>query len=446
MLLVGVFAFLLYAATWHNGYVLNDASRLFQGSQLVRFTFFIEHYFWGDAPSVSHWINGLLFGYTVTLIWALMFHLSGSKFFVFPTLTALLFAVHPLHTEAVCYVSHRGILLAFLFILLAAMKGVAYFHTRYLRYAVMSVLALLVAGLSVFWLPNVLYNDVLFPLSHLALLDRIPPVIYILGKSLYLMVIPHPLLFNYGWQQLPLYTWQEGSLKICLSVVVYSGLFSLAFLLWRRCRWLCMGLFLFLIPTLLLGLYSFITGFGLSESLLYFSSFGASWTVAWLIMALWTKCQTLDKPLWRYGLGLCLMWSVIAIFLTYMFCSVSRTYDWKNEQRLLESSGPFMVRNAVYHYRLGNYLVGLDSLDYAGREFLEATRLYPAYTDAYYQLGLLYERRNHLESARWAFKKSLYYGSPRRHEILLKLIAIQDALGDVKDRERYRLLYKNDSK
>lgn len=437
MLLVGVFAFLLYAATWHNGYVLNDTSRLIQGSPIVRFTFYIEHYFWGDAPSVSHWINGLLFGYTVTLIWALMFHLSGSKFYVFPTLTALLFAVHPLHTEAVCYVSHRGILLAFLFILLAAMKGVAYFHTRYLRYAIMSGLALVIVGFSVLW---PLFDVVLFPLRHLALWDRIPTVIYILGRSLYLMVIPHPMLFNYGWQQLPLYTWQEGSLKICLSVVVYSGLFSSAFLLWRRCRWLCIGLFLFLVPTFLLGLYSFITGFGLSESLLYFSSFGVSWSLAWLIMALWTKCQTLEKPLWRYGFGLCLMWIVIAIFIIQIICTISRTFDWENEQHLLESSGPFMARNAVYHYRLGNYLLGMSSLDYAGREFLEATRLYPAYTDAYYQLGLLYERRHHLESARWAFKKCLYYGSPHRHEILLKLIVIQDTLGDIKDRDRYKLL------
>lgn len=440
MLLVGVFAFLLYAATWYNGYVLNDTSRLFQGSQLVRFTFFIEHYFCGNSPSVSHWINGLLFGYTVTLIWALTSHLSGSKFYAFPTLTSLLFAVHPLHTEAVCYVSHRGIVLAFLFILLAAMKGFTYFQTRYFRYALMSGLAITVALLSVFAPPTEWSSGVLFPLRHLALWDRIPSAIYILGKSLYLMVIPHPLLFNYGWQQLPLYTWQEGSLKICLSLVVYSGLLSSAFLLWRRCRWLCMGLFLFLVPMFLLGLYSFITGFGLSESLLYFPSFGISWSLAWLIMSLWTKCQTLEKPLWRHGLGLCLMWSVIAIFLTYMFCTVSRTYDWENEQRLLESSGAFMSRNALYHYRLGNYLVGMGSLDYAGREFLEATRLYTAYTDAYYQLGLLYERRHHLESAGWAFKKSLYYGSPHRHEILLKLIEIQDALGDVKDRDRYKLL------
>lgn len=424
MLLVGVFAFLLYAATWHNGYVLNDTPGFLHLS-----------------PTLNHWINSLVFAYTVTVIWALLFHLSGSKYYAFPTLTSLLFAVHPLHTEAVCYVSHRGVILAFLFILLAVLKGFTYFHTRYLRYALMSVLALVVAGLSVFWFPNELFSDgVLFPLRHLDLWDRIPTVIYILGKSLYMMVIPHPLLFNYGWQQLPLYTWQEGSLKLCLSVVAYSGVLSFAILGWRRYRWLCIGLFLFLVPTVLLGLYSFITGFGLSESLLYFSSFGFSWSVAWLIMALWTKCQSLEKPIWRYGFGLCLMWLVIAIFAIHIICTVNRTFDWENEQHLLESSAPFMVRNAMYHYRLGNYFLAMSSVDFAGREFLEATRLYPAYTDAYYQLGLLYELRHHLESARWAFKKALYYGSPKRHEILSKLIVIQDTLGDTKDRDRYRLL------
>ncbi len=96
-------------------------------------TFALEVEFFGLNPTVSHIVNGLLYGLTAVLIFRLMFLLVPLKnrtktnwLIGVPFITAILFAVHPIHTEVVANIKGRDEIMAFLGALAAL-----YFSFRY---------------------------------------------------------------------------------------------------------------------------------------------------------------------------------------------------------------------------------------------------------------------------------------------------------------------------
>jgi tetratricopeptide (TPR) repeat protein len=87
-------------------------------------TFAIEHQLWGEKPWLSHLINVLLFMLVVWLIWKVIYKLLCGKFEnnkarSIAFLTALIFAAHPIHTEAVANIKGRDEILTFLFSLVS---------------------------------------------------------------------------------------------------------------------------------------------------------------------------------------------------------------------------------------------------------------------------------------------------------------------------------------
>lgn len=84
---------------------------------LINFTYHLDYRIWGLNPVGFHFTNWLLHLFTSFLLYHLLFRFTGNAWASLTT--AVLFAVHPVQTEAVSWISSRNNILATLFSLAA---------------------------------------------------------------------------------------------------------------------------------------------------------------------------------------------------------------------------------------------------------------------------------------------------------------------------------------
>jgi len=87
----------------------------FEYRPLVLVTYALEYQFFGSNPSVSHFINVLIYALTCVLLFMMLSSLLRKYHIVFPLLITFLFLVHPIHNEVVNNLKSRDELLSFLF-------------------------------------------------------------------------------------------------------------------------------------------------------------------------------------------------------------------------------------------------------------------------------------------------------------------------------------------
>lgn len=127
----------VYVPTVSGGFLWDDLNMLqgrsdyipFFESQYYRPAFdasmALDHLLWGDNPVGFHITNILLHGICSVLVFILGLYFFENAFF--PFLAALLFALHPVNTEAVAWVSARAALLVAAFFITAF---ILYLHYR----------------------------------------------------------------------------------------------------------------------------------------------------------------------------------------------------------------------------------------------------------------------------------------------------------------------------
>lgn len=109
-----------------SNYYSDEMGYAFGYRPMVHLSFAIEHHFFGEKPGVGHLINVLLFAFSVVLFFKLLIKWMGEKNILFAGITALLFAIHPIHTEVVDSLKNRDELLAFLFVIWAGLSSIKY--------------------------------------------------------------------------------------------------------------------------------------------------------------------------------------------------------------------------------------------------------------------------------------------------------------------------------
>jgi hypothetical protein len=129
---------------------LGDVGAIVAGAltrPLVNFTYAIDRAAWGTAPFGFHVTNVLLHMANVVLLFLLTGRLMGRDRVLEPFAAASLFAVHPMMTEAVGYISGRSELLCGLCFLLALLAGLRWIEDGRSQWAAAAV-ALWVASLA----------------------------------------------------------------------------------------------------------------------------------------------------------------------------------------------------------------------------------------------------------------------------------------------------------
>jgi tetratricopeptide (TPR) repeat protein len=406
---------------------------------LMHISFMLSYYLFGLAPWGFHMVNILLHAGVSVLVFLLAYrlfpttspHASASPVSRFlPFISAVLFAVHPIHTEVVAWVGGITDLSFALFFLLALYLYILSAETEVHKSAlsVLSVACFFLATLCkepalTFPLILVAYDyafsrEVLRPSDYL---KRYSPylgaaaVYFILrfnalggfapvrrhselGLSDYLINV-FPLFRQYLQKLLlPVHLNAYHVFSPISSVLEPNGLLSLAvtmafviavLLAMKKNRSAFFALALILVP-LLPALY--IPGAGentFAERYLYLPSFGFV-----LLVALFAGHVVLHMPRWSVPL------TVTFVFVTgfYSLGTVQRNATWRDDEPLWRDVVEKSPDSAVSHYNLACILNSRGQIDEAIQEYQTAIRIQPAAV-AYRSLGAIYQTRGLINEA-----------------------------------------------
>jgi Tfp pilus assembly protein PilF len=412
----------------------------------------------GAGPFGYHLLNLLLHA-AVTVLLYLVFRKLLDSFAQGPTVAwvaALLFAVHPLHTEAVDSISARSELLAMGFLLGAWLLHLV---DRPVLALLSFVLALLSKESAVAFVPFLLAGDyargklkplyryasvvgvalvylallwkiqggqfgekaVSFldnPLAHLPASLRILNALRISWKYLGLHVFPAALSCDYSYNAIPIYAnWRYG-VAAAVATFLVLGLLLWAFRAGKR-EWVLAGA-IYLCGFATTANLLTPTGTILGERLAYLPSAG----FCLLAALIWIQ---LAKRQSRAA------WVVLAVLvLAFAGRTVARNRDWHDNFSLFLSAVRAVPGSAKSHSNLGLEYYTLDQVDAADKELQTALRIYPQEVEALGFSALIESRKGHDREARALLEKCLSLmtkENPNYEFMAVNLAAVMMKLG-----------------
>ena len=330
--------------------------------------FALEYQFFGANPMISHLINILLFIVLIVLLYQLLYaHVFKelNKYLAF--ITCLLFVVHPIHTEVIANVKSRDEIIAFILLIISLTSLIIYTETKSTGKLISGVVCFFLALLTkessvtyIFIFPLVLFffyrqtfkkamfyslpliivfvgymalryfiigfnssttnlilnTPYLFATSSQAFATKV----FILFKYVCLLILPHPLVSDYSFNQIPYI--DINSIQFIFSSLFLISLIVLAFLKFKRKSLISFCIIFFFINIFLVSNFIVNIGAPLAERLL----FQPSLAYCILIGALYLKIKNNYKRFANVAL--------LVILLLFSIKTISRNTDWKNNDTL----------------------------------------------------------------------------------------------------------------
>ncbi len=415
---------------------------------IAKATYAVEWSLFGGNPHVSHFINLLLYALTGLLLFSLLQKLLKGYNIWLPFLTVLFFMVHPLHTEVVASLKNREELLSFLGALLSIHYFMRWHESGRRIYILWALLAFVVGYMSkvnimtfVFIIPLVFYYFTNIPTKKLILTsllilgilllvaliprfligttvrpmqfienplqfdptftERIGTSMMVLLFYLKMLVFPHPLLFYYGFNMIPVTG--LGNPLVWFSLVIHAGLFAYAIYTIRKKSLLSFAILYYLITIAIFSnLLAPPTGI-VAERFLYVSSLGFCLALAYGMFKLFRiKATATVIP------SKTLTWMLLVALVITIPASaktIDRNRDWKTDMTLYEADMPYLEKSAkanfIYATNLRSNVVerlksGVPRSEIVTdaqtciKHFKRATAIYPQYPDAWNNLGETY--------------------------------------------------------
>ncbi|KAL9899305.1 transmembrane O-mannosyltransferase targeting cadherins 4 [Glossina fuscipes fuscipes] len=386
------------------------------------------------------------------LLWRLLVWLEFGSYRRLSLLTASLFAVHPVHVEAVSGIVSRADLMFALIYLISMMITVNYYYKKYLcslTILMLSSVGVLFKETSVciplacialeytrrqwfkltvlqqckkllnsrsliyiicmillitwrFWLNNFEtphFQQADNPIAHAdSLKTRTLSQNYLYAKNIYILLEPSQLSFDWAFECIPLVK-SIRDIRLLPVLTLYMFLFY-AVRNHRENFLITFSLSLCVVPYLpAAGILK--VGFVIAERVLYVPSMGFSFGVAIGYLKLLRVAQL---RILKNTLKICLA----MLMISHILRCRERAVEWLKEETLFASALTVCPNNAKVHYNIAR-LAQSDTKNYskAFYHYHEAIRLYPRYEAALMNLGNLYREIGNLNSAEKYLQKAV---------------------------------------
>lgn len=488
---------LLYANTLRNGYVLDDSvvtiknsivTQGFKGIPELMVTprmkgvgyfkndnyrpltlsmFAAEFELFGPNPTVGHFFNIFFFAGCVVLLFLFLDKLFERKKTVVAFIAALLFAVHPIHTEVVSNIKSRDEVMCFFFGFVALNLFMEYMQRSKILMLILGTFALFLAFISketvitfLFVVPLVFFlyrNDdrkraifitvgiVLAATAYLIIRNRVlsdydtstsaiefidnslakvgleastrmATAILVLGMYIKLLIIPYPLICDYAYDTIPFVNF--GNVWVLLTTLIYLAIggFGVYRLIKNRKDPWAFGFLFFLATLSLFSNLAFLMGSQIGERFLFFASVGFCLTVALAIEKWIIKSEISFDALLKNNKVLLILVPICLIFSGLTF---ARNNDWRSNYTLYSADLPKAPNDSRLHFYLGDELI--ETVYAAEKDTLKqkqalndgiallkkAVEIYPMYTDVYTELGKAYLMQLNYDSSISNFKRAI---------------------------------------
>jgi tetratricopeptide (TPR) repeat protein len=289
--------------------------------------------------------------------------------------------------------------------------------------------------------------------------DRIATAILILVKYIQLLFFPHPLSWDYSFNQIPIVSFSDIKVIIMLVVFTALGIFSIINLKKKNVFAYCI-LFFFITMSVVSNIFIMI-GATLGERFLFTPSLA--------------MCIALPFFLDRFGKNI-LLGTIGIVVVLFSFATFNRNKDWKDNFSLFASGveatpnssraesalgssyreqaekepdpnkrAEFFQKAIVYYkkaieilpdntealYNAGVCYYGMGDRENAQKVYEQALKVSPEYTSAANNLGVIYFEQKDYESAKKYFLLAIKYDA-NNADALGNLGAINHNLGDYK--------------
>jgi tetratricopeptide (TPR) repeat protein len=360
--------------------MFGEKSQIVQGGRyrpLSMITFAIEQSLFGGNPHISHFINILLYGLLVLLIYRVLqklFPENKDMIWSVPFIAALLYAAHPIHTEIVANIKGRDEILAMIGAFAAFWFAIRYVETRKIMPLFLSLLCLFLGLMAkeialsfVFVIPFSLWffklgntrqifislipavaASLIYILIRISVLgqlmgeesgqlmnnpflhadsgEKYATIFMTLGMYLKLLVFPHPLTWDYYPYHIELIQWTDW--RAIVPLVLHLALLVFAIIGLKKRRIYAYAIWFYAATLAMTSNLLINIGAFMSERFMFFPSLAFVLLIAVLIVRFAYKSKQNRQIV-----------SVIllVIFSLYAVKSISRNQVWESSYALFQN-------------------------------------------------------------------------------------------------------------
>ncbi len=364
--------------------------------------FAAEWQFFRGAAGWYHVVSVLLYVVTILLLFGTLRKLLAEYSPVIAFVASLIFVAHPTHTEVVANIKSQDELLCFIFVLLTvrltlknidspsranvflscacfllallAKEGalvflgaiplmLSFFRDLQLRAIAREMTPMLVVSVVWFALHQWVTHGNAPPIQGYRLddnslvgamtfLEREATAVYIMGRYLLLLFFPHPLSYDYSYNEIP--TISFASAKASVSLLVYAVLGFIAIRELRKKSFVSFGILFFLITISMTSNLIVLIGATMADRFLYVPSLGFSIILTYF----WIRfLRVPDGKSASLGFTNVKFIPVYILLALYSYQTYRRNMDWHDNLTLFMADARTSAGSARAHYNAGTAML-----------------------------------------------------------------------------------------